>query len=166
MRFPQRFGGRGTPAWPRVQIGSAGEAQPGTIISAEQQPRWSRERQLFPDHIADVDVSGAFRQRIGVRIVRGFTVSRKDCRVHVDVHGGLHLAQAAATLTFHGAMHAATPEILPTAGCLQLAGYRHWTTQVEIEPVEGRVVRFKLPISSHRTLLKVADVYSQHSRLT
>jgi hypothetical protein len=51
-----RFGGRGTAAGSRVQVGSTVETKTGTIIPTEQQVRWSGQGKFLANYVPDIDV--------------------------------------------------------------------------------------------------------------
>ena len=165
MISSDRFGGRGTTAGSRVQIGSAIETESGTRIPAEQQAGWSREDQLLSDHVPHIDVRCPFQQRVEVRIVRGLRIGAEDRSVYLDINVGTYIGQASPALALHGTLDPAPPEILSCPGGMQLTSYRNRTYQIEVQPVEGRIVGPKLPHRPHGATLKVPDVHSQHSRL-
>jgi hypothetical protein len=160
------FGGRGAFTRSRVQVSSTRQTETGTVFPTEQQASWSRQGQLLPCYIPDVDVRGAFEQGVEVRIVRGLGIGCEDRGVHLNVDFGADIGQATATFTLHEATKAAPPQIFPMASGLQLPRYRYRTNQVQIQPFKCRIVGLKLSHRPDRSPLKVPDVHSQHSRLT
>jgi len=118
MISSNRFGGRGTAAGSRVQVGSAVEAESGTVFPAEQQTGGNGQGQLFPHHIPDVDVRGALEQGIKVGIIRGLGVRAEDGGIHVDVHFGADIDQASPALALHLTVHAAPPQVFTIASSL------------------------------------------------
>jgi hypothetical protein len=105
MVSSNRFGGRGTTAGSRVQIGSTGETEAGAILPAEQQTARSGQRKLLPHYVPDVDVRGPLQQRIEVGMVSRFGITAEDRGVDLDIQLGPDLGETAAALAFHHAMH-------------------------------------------------------------
>jgi hypothetical protein len=118
MVSSNRFGGRGTTAGSRVQIGSTGETEPGAIFPAEQQARGSSEGKLLPHHVPDVDMRGPLQQRIEVGMVSRLGIAAEDRGVDIDVHVGPDLGETPAALALHHPAYGAAPEILSLAGFL------------------------------------------------
>src|SRR5215210_8921978 len=112
MISSDRFGGRGTTARSRVQIGSTVETESGTVVPTQQQARRSSERQLFSDHVPDIDVRGAFRQGVKIGIVGRVRVGTENGGLHIDINIGPHVSQAAATFALHGPVHPSPPQVL------------------------------------------------------
>lgn len=165
IRSSNRFGGLGTVARSRVKVRSAVQAETGTVFPAEQQTSRSRQGQLFPCYVPDVDMRRALEQGVKVGIVSGFGIGAEDRGVHIDVNVGADFGQAAPTLALQHAMKAAPPQVLTQPGGLQLPRYRYRPNQVQIQPIECGIIRLKLPHRANRSPLKVPDVHSQHSRL-
>jgi hypothetical protein len=165
MISSNRFGGRGTTAESRVQVGSAAQAESGTILPAKQQPGGSGQGQLFPHHIPDIDVGGALEQGIKVGIIRGLRVRAEDGGIYVDVHLRPDIRQATPTLALHLTMHAAPPQVITIPRSLQLPCDRDGPNQMQLQTFESGIVGPKLPHGPDRASLKVPDVNSQHSRL-
>ena len=118
MISSNRFGGRGTTAGSRVQVGSAVQAESGTVFPAEQQAGGSGQGQLFPHNVPDIDVGGALEQRIKVGIIRGLGIRAEDGGIHLDVHFGADVGQASPALALHLTVHAAPPQVFTIAGSL------------------------------------------------
>ena len=118
MISSNRFGGRGTTAGSRVQVGSAVQAESGAVFPAEQQAGGSGQGQLFPHHIPDIDVGGALEQGIKVGIIRGLGIRAEDGGIHVDVHFGADIGQASPALALHLTVHAAPPQEFSIPGSL------------------------------------------------
>jgi hypothetical protein len=165
MMSSNRFGGRGTTAGSRVQIGSAGQAESGTIFPAQEEPRGSCQGELLSDHIADVHMGRAGEQRIEVRIIRRLGVAAEHGRIHIDVYLGADIGQATPAFSLHDRLYGSPPEVLTIAGCLKLAFDRHRAHQVQIQAFKCGVVGLKLTDRPHGAPLEVPDVHSQHSRL-
>jgi hypothetical protein len=165
MISSDRFGGRGTTAGSRVQIGSTGETEPGTGISAEQQAGGSRKRQLLSYHIPHIDVRGPFQQGVEVGIVGRFRIGAEHGCIDVDVDLGPYISQAPPAFALHGSVDVPAPEILPFARGLQLPCHGDRAYQIQVQPFKGGVVGPKLPHRSNRAPLKLPEVHSQHSRL-
>jgi hypothetical protein len=165
MISSDRFGGRGTTAGSRVQIGSAVEAETGTVLPAQQEARGYGERHLFPDDVPNIDVRRPFQKRVEIGVVSRLGIRAEHRGVDLDVDIGPYSRQAAPAFSLQRSVDMAPPEILSGAGCLQLPGHRHRPAQIEIQSFKGGIVRPKLPHRSHRSPLKVPDVHSQHSRL-
>ena len=160
-----RLGGRGTTAGSRVQIGSTAQAEPRTIFSAEQQSGRSRQGQLLPHDVTNIDVRRALQEGVEIGVVSRLGIGAEDSSVDFDIYISLDVGQTAATLTLHGSVQLSPPEVLPVAGRLQLPGYRYWPLKVQVQAFECRIVGSKLPYRAHRAALKIPDVNSQHSRL-
>jgi hypothetical protein len=105
-------------------------------------------------------------QRIKIRIIRCLRVGTEHCGVNVDVDVGTHFIQATATVTLHCCVNASAPQIFARPSGLQLSGDCNRRGEIQIESFEGRIVWPKLSNRLHRALLKIPEVYSQHSRLT
>jgi hypothetical protein len=165
MISSNRFGGRGTTAGSRVQVGSAAQTESGAVIPAEQQASGSSQSQLFPHHISDVDVGGALEQGIKIGVVSRLRIRAEHRRVDVDIDLGADIGQTPPTFTLHGSVQAAPPEVFSIAGGLQLSSDRHRPYQIKIQSFERGIVGLKFPNRPHRASLKVPDVDSQHSRL-
>jgi hypothetical protein len=165
MVSSNRFGGRGTTAGSRVQIGSTGGTKPGARFPAQQQVSGSSQGHFLPHHVTDVDVRGPLQQRIEVGIVACLGVTAEHRGININVYYGLHLGEAAPAFPFQDTVDLAPPEIFALAGLLELSGDRHRTDQIQIQPFKRRIVRPKLPDGANRAPLKVPDVDSQHSRL-
>jgi hypothetical protein len=165
MASSNRFGGRGTAAGPRVQVGSAREAETGTIIPAKQQPRGGGQGQLFSHDVPDVDVRGPRQQRVKVGIVRSLGIRGEHRGGDLDVHFGADVGQAPPALALHLPVDAPPPQVLTVAGGLQLPGNRDGANQVQIQTFKCGIVWPKLPNGPHRASLKVPEVNSQHSPL-
>ena len=118
MISSNRFGGRGTTAGSRVQVGSTSETESGTFFPAEQQAGGSRQGQLFPHNVPDIDVGGALEQRIKVGIIRGLGIRAEDGGIHLDVHFGADVGQASPALALHLTVHVAPPQVFTIAGSL------------------------------------------------
>ena len=165
MISSDRFGGRGTTAGSRVQIGSTGETEPGTGIAAEQEAGWSSQGQLLSHDVPHIDVRCPFQQRVEVGIICRIGIGAEHGCVDVNVDIGPYISQAPPALALHGSVDVPAPEILPCPGGLQLPRYRNRAHQIEVQPLKGGVVGPKLPHRPHRAALKVPDVHTQHSRL-
>ena len=161
-----RVGRCGAPARSRVEIGSAGQTQSGTVVPTEQQAGRSGEYELFADHIPDVDVRRTLGQRIKIRIIRCLRVGTEHCGVNIDVDVSTNFTQATAAVTLQCCVNASAPQIFARPSGLQLPGDRNRRGEVQIESLEGPIVGPKLSNCLHRALLKIPEVYSQHSRLT
>ena len=165
MISSDRFGGRGTTAGSRVEIGSAGETEPGTIFPTQQQASRHSERKLLPYDVPDIDVRRPLQQRVEVGIIGRVGVGAEHRRIDIDIDGGPHVSQAAAALPVHGSVHMPAPEILSRPSRLQLPRHRHRPSQVQIQSFECGIVRPEIPHRTYRAPLKVPDINSQHSRL-
>jgi hypothetical protein len=117
-RSSDRFGGRGTTAGSRVQIGSTCETQAGTGLPAEQQVGWSRQGQLLPHHVTHIDVRCPFQQGVKVGIVCGLGIGAEHGCVDIDVNISPYISQAPATLTLQCSVDVPSPEILACPGGL------------------------------------------------
>jgi hypothetical protein len=135
------FGGRGTTAGTRIQVGATIQTQAGTVLPAQQEPGGRCQGELLANDIADVYVRRPFQQRIEVGVVGRVRISTEHCGIDVDVHISLDIGQASSALAVHGSVDAASPQILSGAGCLQLPGYRYRSHQVEIQSVKGGIIR-------------------------
>jgi hypothetical protein len=165
MVSSDRFGGRGTTAGSRVQVGSTAETKAGTLLPAEQQARRGRQGQLLSHDITNVDVRRPLQQGVEVWIVCRLWIGAEDGRIDIDVQLGAYIRQAPPALTMHGSVDVPTPEILIRAGGLQLTRYRNRPNQIQIQSFKGGIVGPKLSHRPHRASLEIPDVDSQHSRL-
>jgi hypothetical protein len=165
MVSSNRFGGRGTTAGSRVEIGSTGETEAGTLFPTEEETGRRRQNQLLPHYVPDIDMRGALQQRVEIGIVSRLRVAAEHRRVNIDIHFRPHLGQTAATFAFYLGVDGAAPEIFSFAGFLQLSVYRYRTNQIQIETFKRRIVWPELPNGPYRASLEVPYVDSQHSRL-